>query len=201
MLSHYVFFLHEYQDRMPASQQKSALPLWHAVFRDWNDWNTSALLPEEAYKDPHYTNCSSERSSHLGIWKNSLEILLSHFHILSLGHGTGTTNDTQKWKDPAHLHCWHCNTDKQRYCELHVIPQVLNHSFPIMTTKMGLIHHTIPRPIHGRHNLICMSHPNTEGQWDERKVWDGESQINISMPNTNTSVYLKFHLQHHTHYR
>lgn len=113
----------------------------------------------------HHTNCSSEPSSHLGIWKLPSEILLSRFPIVPLEWQTTHRSGKALLISVADTATWQMG----RYCELHAIPQVLTHCCPTMTIKMVLIHYAIPRPLHGRHNLICVSHPNTGGQWDQRK--------------------------------
>lgn len=138
------------------------LPLVHVVCRDRSNWNTSALLPEEAHGVPHHTNCSSEPSSHLGIWEFSLEILLSHFPIVPLErqmtHRSGKTLLISV-ADTATM-------QMGRYCELHAVPPSTKPQLPYKDNQM---HYGIPRPLRGRHNLMCVSHPNTGGPWDERQ--------------------------------
>lgn len=122
--------------------RESVLPLVHAACRDRKK-PLEHICPAYCGStwSSHHTNCSSEPSSHLGIWKLSSEILLSHFPIVPLErqmtHRSGKTllisvADTATWQ-------------MGRYCELHAIPQVLTHCCPIMTIKMVLIHYAIPR--------------------------------------------------------
>lgn len=113
--------------------RESVLPLVHAVCGDRSNWNTSALLPAETHGVPHHTNCSSEPSSHLGIWKFSLEILLSHFPIVPLErqmtHRSGKTQLISV-ADTATM-------QMGRYCELHAVPPSTKPQLPYNDNQNG----------------------------------------------------------------